>query len=93
MESLQKQFTTGKQIFFSCNLGYYLNREVQISNFISETQILEPEYSKTEHMKKLGIETKFTQVENESPNTSCFFRKTFAVLENKISNTVDLLKT
>ena len=44
-------------------------------------------------MKKLGIETKFTQVENEIPNTSCVFRKTFAVLENKISNTVDLLKT
>ena len=44
-------------------------------------------------MKKLGIETKFTQVENEIPNTSCFFRKMFADLENKISNTVDLLKT
>ena len=43
-------------------------------------------------MKKLGIETKFTQVENEIPNTSCFSRKTFVALGNKISNTVDLLK-
>ena len=42
-------------------------------------------------MKKLGIETKFTQVENEIPNT-CFSRKTLAALENKMSNTVDLLK-
>ena len=43
-------------------------------------------------MKKLGIETKFAKVENQIQNTSCFFRKTFAALENKISNTVYLLK-
>ena len=43
-------------------------------------------------MKKLGIEAKFAKVENQIPNTSCFSRKTFAALENKISNTVYLLK-
>ena len=43
-------------------------------------------------MRKLSIETKFAQVENQIPNTSCFSRKTFAALENKISNIVDLLK-
>ena len=43
-------------------------------------------------MRKLSIETKFAQVENQIPNTSCFSRKTFAALEIKISNIVDLLK-
>ena len=43
-------------------------------------------------MKKLSIETKFAQLENQIPNTSCFSRKTFAALEIKITNIVDILK-
>ena len=57
------------------NLGYFLNFEVQISNFNLETQILELKIPKEiGSMKKLDMHTKFPQPENKMPNKSSFFK-------------------